>query len=157
MKKYLVLIILLLVSCSVNILADDELKDNRLQIDSSRLEEKKSTDANASSDLIKDLFSTGDRIRLEKNKEMATEQFKQQQSQLFTQKMKTTTVSPVDSLFSSEVAVGQYTSKVDASVDSRNQTISASFLAIFYGLASLLLICGASVVTYLVSRGENSG
>ena len=56
MKKYLVFIIGLLTCFSLTVSADDELKDNSLQIDSSRLEENKTTDVSSSLDLTKNLF-----------------------------------------------------------------------------------------------------
>lgn len=73
MKKYLVFIIGLLTCFSLTvstISADDELKDNSLQIDSSRLEENKTTDVSSSLDLTKNLFSNSDRALLEKIKRM---------------------------------------------------------------------------------------
>lgn len=158
MKKYLVFIIGLLTCFSLTVStvsADDELKDNSLQIDSSRLEENKTTDVSSSLDLTKNLFSNGDRALLEKNQENVANDFKEQQDQLFTQETIATDDSQVEALFSSETAVGQYTTKVNTSVDTTSQTSNVSgLLAIFYGVASLLLICGASFATYVVSRGE---
>lgn len=155
MKKYFVFIIGVLACFSLNVSADEELKDNRLQIDSSLLEENKTAEVNNSLELTNNLFSNKDRMLLEKNQKNVAKNFKKQQDQLFKQKTMATDPYHVDALFSAQTTVGQYTTKVNTSVDTTSQTNNFSgFLAILYGLASLLLICGASFATYVISRGE---
>lgn len=157
MKKHVSVFLFLLASSFLivtPIFAQEEIRDNRFQLDNHRLEEKKDDEVSHSLELIQPLFSSRDRDLWETYQNNKEKDFKKQGEQLFQQDWPEMDETRAKKLFS-PTNQASYTTRGyvgDARTSSANQ--SSGFRMILYWIVGLLLICGACFASYQISKGE---
>ena len=83
MKKIVLLFLSLGITVAVSMAAADDLKDNSLQIDNSRLEREEELSFGVQSEQIKDLFNESTRQKLQEIQHYQDEQLITERGQLF--------------------------------------------------------------------------
>lgn len=138
MKKLILLLFTMGLCAAVSVTAADDLQDNSLQIDNSRLEREEELNFGAQSERIKALFNAADQKRLQEiqhdqNKQLATEG-----GQLFSAIQRPVKETKEKQLFQSN---SQAVSKLEISQKDDGVTSWGDFLpGVFYlGLAVLLV------------------
>lgn len=140
-KIALICLSLSLVTNAVSVLAQDNLRDNRLTFDTSRLEEENLKDRQKV-DLAKDLFSKKDQDRLSQEKQKKEEEMLQQESILFKDAVDSSDQKELGGLFQEQQLVRR------AAVASQQATASMSLSAWLYLVFVLGLLGIATYVTY---------
>lgn len=83
MKKIILLLLTLVACAAVSMAAADDLKDNRLQIDDSRLEKKEGLNFGLQSEETKELFNEATQKKLQDMQQHQEEQLITERGQLF--------------------------------------------------------------------------
>ena len=99
MKKIVLLFLSLGITAAVSMAAADDLKDNSLQIDNSRLEREEELSFGVQSEQIKDLFNESTRQKLQEIQHYQDEQLITERGQLFSAIQGPMKKSPEEQLF----------------------------------------------------------
>jgi len=152
MKKLILLLFTVGVCAAVSVAAADDLQDNSLQIDNSRLEREEELNFGAQSERIKALFNAADQKKLQEiqhdqNKQLATEA-----GQLFSAIQGPTDIYHSKELFQPGT---EKLSKLQTSLKSDEESSWDDFLpGVVYFVAAILLVSMTVFVSYRISKGE---
>ena len=152
MKKLILLLFTVGVCAAVSVAAADDLQDNSLQIDNSRLEREEELNFGAQSERIKALFNAADQKKLQEiqhdqNKQLATEG-----GQLFSAIQGPTDIYHSKELFQPGT---EKLSKLQTSLKSDEESSWDDFLpGVVYFVAAILLVSMTVFVSYRISKGE---
>ena len=152
MKKLILLLFTVGVCAAVSVAAADDLQDNSLQIDNSRLEREEELHFGAQSERIKALFNAADQKKLQEiqhdqNKQVATEG-----GQLFSAIQGPTDIYHSKELFQPGT---EKLSKLQTSLKSDEESSWDDFLpGVVYFVAAILLVSMTVFVSYRISKGE---
>ena len=152
MKKLILLLFTVGVCAAVSVAAADDLQDNSLQIDNSRLEREEELHFGAQSERIKALFNAADQKKLQEiqhdqNKQLATEG-----GQLFSAIQGPTDIYHSKELFQPGT---EKLSKLQTSLKSDEESSWDDFLpGVVYFVAAMLLVSMTVFVSYRISKGE---
>ena len=152
MKKLILLLFTVGVCAAVSVAAADDLQDNSLQIDNSRLEREEELNFGAQSERIKALFNAADQKKLQEiqhdqNKQVATEG-----GQLFSAIQGPTDIYHSKELFQPGT---EKLSKLQTSLKSDEESSWDDFLpGVVYFVAAILLVSMTVFVSYRISKGE---
>ena len=152
MKKLILLLFTVGVCAAVSVAAADDLQDNSLQIDNSRLEREEELHFGAQSERIKALFNAADQKKLQEiqhdqNKQLATEA-----GQLFSAIQGPTDIYHSKELFQPGT---EKLSKLQTSLKSDDESSWDDFLpGVVYFVAAILLVSMTVFVSYRISKGE---
>lgn len=146
--KRILFLFLLLGSFAVTAVAADELKDNRLQIDNSRIEKEQELNFGAQSEGTKSLFvAENQEMKQYQNKQLATEA-----GQLFSAIQGPTDIYHSKELFQPGT---EKLSKLQTSLKSEDESSWDDFLpGVVYFVAAILLVSMTVFVSYRISKGE---
>lgn len=146
--KRILFLFLLLSSFAVTAVAADELKDNRLQIDNSRIEKEQELNFGAQSEGTKSLFvAENQEMKQYQNKQLATEA-----GQLFSAIQGPTDIYHSKELFQPGT---EKLSKLQTSLKSDEESSWDDFLpGVVYFVAAILLVSMTVFVSYRISKGE---
>lgn len=101
--------ILFLVLClQVRLAVADEIKDNRLQIDTSRVEQDTNTDQMGQNPLVADLFNADDTKKIDERKGTINGRLTSLQESLFVSDMESKSKNKSKDLFTSKVVAKEY-------------------------------------------------
>lgn len=151
MKKILFLF-LLLSSFAVTAVAADELKDNRLQIDNSRIEKEQELNFGAQSEGTKSLFVAENQEKIQEMKQYQNKQLATEAGQLFSAIQGPTDIYHSKELFQSGT---EKLSKLQTSLKSDEESSWDDFLpGVVYFVATMLLVSMTVFVSYRISKGE---
>ena len=101
--------ILFLVLClQVRLAVADEIKDNRLQIDTSRVEQDTNTDQMGQNPLVADLFNEDDTKKIDERKGTINGRLTSLQENLFVSDMESKSKNKSKDLFTSKVVAKEY-------------------------------------------------
>ena len=148
MKKLILLLFTMGLCAAVSVTAADDLQDNSLQIDNSRLEREEELNFGAQSERIKALFNAADQKRLQEiqhdqNKQLATEG-----GQLFSAIQRPVKKSSEEQLFQPNA---QKTIKFQTNIGHVEKGGLNDFLPeIFYVVLIFLLFGATAVMSYRV-------
>ena len=152
MKKLILLLFTVGVCAAVSVAAADDLQDNSLQIDNSRLEREEELNFGAQSERIKALFNAADQKKLQEiqhdqNKQLATEG-----GQLFSAIQGPTDIYHSKELFQPGT---EKLSKLQTSLKSDEESSWDDFLpGVVYFVAAILLVSMTVFISYRISKGE---
>ena len=140
--------ILFLVLClQVRLVVADEIKDNRLQIDTSRVEQDTNTDQMGQNPLVSDLFNADDTKKIDERKGTINGRLTSLQESLFVSDMESKSKNKSKDLFTNKVVAKEYilphtpTDKLE----SLNTTLMCSGVC-------LLVFGGACYATYRMNK-----
>lgn len=140
--------ILFLVLClQVRLVAADEIKDNRLQIDTSRVEQDTNTDQMGQNPLVADLFNEDDTKKIDERKGTINGRLTSLQESLFVSDMESKSKNKSKDLFTSKVVAKEYIlphTPIDK-LESLNTTL-------MYSGVCLLVFGGACYATYRMNK-----
>ena len=148
MKKLILLLLTFGACAAVSVTAADDLKDNSLQIDNSRLEKKEGMKFGVQSEQIKDLFNEATQKKLQDIQHYQEEQLITERGQLFSAIQETKQKSPEEQLF-------QPNSKKISKFQTHTGTVEKGGLTdflpeMFYVALVLLLIGTTAMMSYRV-------
>lgn len=140
--------ILFLVLClQVRLAVADEIKDNRLQIDTSRVEQDTNTDQMGQNPLVADLFNADDTKKIDERKGTINGRLTSLQESLFVSDMESKSKNKSKDLFTSKVVAKEYilTHTPIDKLESLNTTL-------IYSGVCLLVFGGACYATYRMNK-----
>ena len=145
--KRILFLFLLLSSLAVTAVAADELKDNRLQIDNSRIEKEQELNFGAQSEGTKSLFVAENQEKIQEMKQYQNKQLATEAGQLFS-----AIQGPTD-IYHSKELFQPGTEKL--SLKSDDESSWDDFLpGVVYFVAAILLVSMTVFVSYRISKGE---
>ena len=152
MKKIVLLFLSLGITVAVSMAAADDLKDNSLQIDNSRLEREEELHFGAQSERIKDLFNESTRQKLQEIQHYQDEQLITERGQLFSAIQGPMKKSPEEQLFQLD---SQKLSKLQTNIgDEDASDLSDVLPGILYSVLVILLIGVTGIMSYRVATAE---
>ena len=152
MKKIVLLFLSLGITAAVSMAAADDLKDNSLQIDNSRLEREEELSFGVQSEQIKDLFNESTRQKLQEIQHYQDEQLITERGQLFSAIQGPTDIYHSKELFQPGT---EKLSKLQTSLKSDEESSWDDFLpGVVYFVAAILLVSMTVFVSYRISKGE---
>ena len=152
MKKIILLLLTLVACAAVSMAAADDLKDNSLQIDNSRLEREEELSFGVQSEQIKDLFNESTRQKLQEIQHYQDEQLITERGQLFSAIQGPTDIYHSKELFQPGT---EKLSKLQTSLKSEDESSWDDFLpGVVYFVAAILLVSMTVFVSYRISKGE---
>ena len=148
MKKIILLLLTLVACAAVSMAAADDLKDNSLQIDDSRLEKKEGLKFGLQSEQIKELFNEATQKKLQDMQQHQEEQLITERGQLFSAIQRPVKKSSEEQLFQPNA---QKTIKFQTNIGQVEKSGLSDFLPeIFYVVLIFLLFGATAVMSYRV-------
>ena len=152
MKKIVLLFLSLGITAAVSMAAADDLKDNSLQIDNSRLEKEEELNFGVQSEQIKELFNEATQKKLQEIQHYQDEQLITERDQLFSAIQGPTDIYHSKELFQPGT---EKLSKLQTSLKSDEESSWDDFLpGVVYFVAAILLVSMTVFVSYRISKGE---
>ena len=152
MKKIVLLFLSLGITAAVSMVAADDLKDNSLQIDNSRLEREEELSFGVQSEQIKDLFNESTRQKLQEIQHYQDEQLITERGQLFSAIQGSMKKSPEEQLFQLD---SQKLSKLQTNIGDEDASYLSDVLpGILYSVLVILLIGATGIMSYRVATAE---
>lgn len=149
MKKIILLLLTLVACAAVSMAAADDLKDNSLQIDDSRLEKKEGLKFGLQSEQIKELFNEATQKKLQDMQQYQEEQLITERGQLFSAIQGSVKKSPEEQLFQPN---SKKIAKFQTNIGQVEKSGLSDFLPeIFYIVLIFLLFGATGVMTYRVA------
>ena len=149
MKKLILLLFTVGVCAAVSVTAADDLKDNSLQIDNSRLEREEELNFGVQSDRIKELFNATDQKKLQEKQLDQKKQLTSEGGQLFSAIQGSVEKDREAQLFQPN---SQLVSKIDLRQPTEESTSWEDFLpGFFYVGLVILLVSVTGVISYKVA------
>ena len=146
--KRILFLFLLLSSFAVTVVAADELKDNRLQIDNSRIEKEQELNFGAQSEGTKSLFVAENQEKIQEMKQYQNKQLATEAGQLFSAIQRPVKKSSEEQLFQPNA---QKTIKFQTNIGHVEKGGLNDFLPeIFYVVLIFLLFGATAVMSYRV-------
>ena len=152
MKKIILLLLTLVACAAVSMAAADDLKDNRLQIDDSRLEKKEGLNFGLQSEQTKELFNEATQKKLQDMQQHQEEQLITERGQLFSAIQGPVKKNPAEQLFQPNSKI---TSKFQTNIGQLEKDGLSDFLPeLAYVSLFLLLFVATAVMSYrLMAEG----
>ena len=149
MKKIILLLLTLVACAAVSMAAADDLKDNSLQIDDSRLEKKEGLKFGLQSEQIKELFNEATQKKLQDMQQYQEEQLITERGQLFSAIQGSVKKSPEEQLFQpNSKKIAQF----QTNIGQVEKSGFSDFLPEIFYIALIFLLFGATgVMTYRVA------
>lgn len=149
MKKIILLLLTLVACAAVSMAAADDLKDNSLQIDDSRLEKKEGLKFGLQSEQIKELFNEATQKKLQDMQQYQEEQLITERGQLFSAIQGSMKKSPEEQLFQPN---SKKIAKFQTNIGQVEKSGLSDFLPEIFYIALIFLLFGATgVMTYRVA------
>ena len=149
MKKIILLLLTLVACAAVSMAAADDLKDNSLQIDDSRLEKKEGLKFGLQSEQIKELFNEATQKKLQDIQQYQEEQLITERGQLFSAIQGSVKKSPEEQLFQPN---SKKIAKFQTNIGQVEKSGLSDFLPEIFYIALIFLLFGATgVMTYRVA------
>ena len=149
MKKIILLLLTLVACAAVPMAAADDLKDNSLQIDDSRLEKKEGLKFGLQSEQIKELFNEATQKKLQDMQQHQEEQLITERGQLFSAIQGSVKKSPEEQLFQPN---SKKIAKFQTNIGQVEKSGLSDFLPEIFYIALIFLLFGATgVMTYRVA------
>ena len=143
MKKIILLLLTLVACAAVSMAAADDLKDNSLQIDDSRLEKKEGLKFGLQSEQIKELFNEATQKKLQDMQQHQEEQLITERGQLFSAIQGPVKKSPEEQLFQPN---SKKIAKFQTNIDQVEKSGLSNFLPEIFYIALIFLLFGATAV-----------
>lgn len=148
MKKIILLLLTLVACAAVSMAAADDLKDNSLQIDDSRLEKKEGLKFGLQSEQIKELFNEATQKKLQDIQQYQEEQLITERGQLFSAIQGPVKKTPEEQLFQPN---SKKIAKFQTNIGQVEKSGLSDFLPEIFYIALIFLLFGATgVMTYRV-------
>ena len=149
MKKIILLLLTLVACAAVSMAAADDLKDNSLQIDDSRLEKKEGLKFGLQSEQIKELFNEATQKKLQDMQQYQEEQLITERGQLCSAIQGSVKKSPEEQLFQPN---SKKIAKFQTNIGQVEKSGLSDFLPEIFYIALIFLLFGATgVMTYRVA------
>ena len=143
MKKIILLLLTLVACAAVSMAAADDLKDNSLQIDDSRLEKKEGLKFGLQSEQIKELFNEATQKRLQDMQQHQEEQLITERGQLFSAIQGPVKKTPEEQLFQPN---SKKIAKFQTNIGQVEKSGLSDFLPEIFYIALIFLLFGATAV-----------
>ena len=149
MKKIILLLLTLVACAAVSMAAADDLKDNSLQIDDSRLEKKEGLKFGLQSEQIKELFNEATQKKLQDMQQHQEEQLITERGQLFSAIQEPVKKTSEEQLFQPN---SKKIAKFQTNIGQVEKSGLSDFLPEIFYIALIFLLFGATgVMTYRVA------
>ena len=143
MKKIILLLLTLVACAAVSMAAADDLKDNSLQIDDSRLEKKEGLKFGLQSEQIKELFNEATQKKLQDMQQHQEEQLITERGQLFSAIQGPVKKTPEEQLFQpNSKKIAQF----QTNIGQVEKSGLSDFLPEIFYIALIFLLFGATAV-----------
>ncbi len=143
MKKIILLLLTLVACAAVSMAAADDLKDNSLQIDDSRLEKKEGLKFGLQSEQIKELFNEATQKKLQDMQQHQEEQLITERGQLFSAIQGPVKKTPEEQLFQPN---SKKIAKFQTNIGQVEKSGLSDFLPEIFYIALIFLLFGATAV-----------
>lgn len=143
MKKIILLLLTLVACAAVSMAAADDLKDNSLQIDDSRLEKKEGLKFGLQSEQIKELFNEATQKKLQDMQQHQEEQLITERGQLFSAIQGPVKKTPEEQLFQPN---SKKIAKFQTNIGQVEKSGLNDFLPEIFYIALIFLLFGATAV-----------
>ena len=143
MKKIILLLLTLVACVAVSMAAADDLKDNSLQIDDSRLEKKEGLKFGLQSEQIKELFNEATQKKLQDIQQYQEEQLITERGQLFSAIQGPVKKTPEEQLFQPN---SKKIAKFQTNIGQVEKSGLSDFLPEIFYIALIFLLFGATAV-----------
>ena len=143
MKKIILLLLTLVACAAVSMAAADDLKDNSLQIDDSRLEKKEGLKFGLQSEQIKELFNEATQKKLQDMQQHQEEQLITERGQLFSAIQEPVKKTPEEQLFQPN---SKKIAKFQTNIGQVEKSGLSDFLPEIFYIALIFLLFGATAV-----------
>ena len=143
MKKIILLLLTLVACAAVSMAAADDLKDNSLQIDDSRLEKKEGLKFGLQSEQIKELFNEATQKKLQDIQQYQEEQLITERGQLFSAIQGAVKKTPEEQLFQPN---SKKIAKFQTNIGQVEKSGLSDFLPEIFYIALIFLLFGATAV-----------
>ena len=143
MKKIILLLLTLVACAAVTMAAADDLKDNSLQIDDSRLEKKEGLKFGLQSEQIKELFNEATQKKLQDMQQHQEEQLITERGQLFSAIQGPVKKTPEEQLFQPN---SKKIAKFQTNIGQVEKSGLSDFLPEIFYIALIFLLFGATAV-----------
>ena len=143
MKKIILLLLTLVACAAVSMAAADDLKDNSLQIDDSRLEKKEGLKFGLQSEQIKELFNEATQKRLQDMQQHQEEQLITERGQLFSAIQEPVKKTSEEQLFQPN---SKKIAKFQTNIGQVEKSGLSDFLPEIFYIALIFLLFGATAV-----------
>lgn len=143
MKKIILLLLTLVACAAVSMAAADDLKDNSLQIDDSRLEKKEGLKFGLQSEQIKELFNEATQKKLQDMQQHQEEQLITERGQLFSAIQGPVKKSPEEQLFQPN---SKKIAKFQTNIGQVEKSGLSDFLPEIFYITLIFLLFGATAV-----------
>ena len=143
MKKIILLLLTLVACAAVSMAAADDLKDNSLQIDDSRLEKKEGLKFGLQSEQIKELFNEATQKKLQDMQQHQEEQLITERGQLFSAIQRPVKKSSEEQLFQPN---SKKIAKFQTNIGQVEKSGLSDFLPEIFYIALIFLLFGATAV-----------
>ena len=143
MKKIILLLLTLVACAAVSMAAADDLKDNSLQIDDSRLEKKEGLKFGLQSEQIKELFNEATQKKLQDIQQYQEEQLITERGQLFSAIQGPVKKTPEEQLFQPN---SKKIAKFQTNIGQVEKSGLSDFLPEIFYIALIFLLFGATAM-----------
>ena len=143
MKKIILLLLTLVACAAVSMAAADDLKDNSLQIDDSRLEKKEGLKFGLQSEQIRELFNEATQKKLQDMQQHQEEQLITERGQLFSAIQGPVKKTPEEQLFQPN---SKKIAKFQTNIGQVEKSGLSDFLPEIFYIALIFLLFGATAV-----------
>ena len=143
MKKIILLLLTLVACAAVSMAAADDLKDNRLQIDDSRLEKKEGLNFGLQSEETKELFNEATQKKLQDMQQHQEEQLITERGQLFSAIQEPVKKTSEEQLFQPN---SKKIAKFQTNIGQVEKSGLSDFLPEIFYIALIFLLFGATAV-----------
>ena len=143
MKKIILLLLTLVACAAVSMAAADDLKDNSLQIDDSRLEKKEGLKFGLQSEQIKELFNEATQKKLQDMQQHQEEQLITERGQLFSAIQESVKKTSEEQLFQPN---SKKITKFQTNIGQVEKSGLSDFLPEIFYIALIFLLFGATAV-----------
>ena len=143
MKKIILLLLTLVACAAVSMAAADDLKDNSLQIDDSRLEKKEGLKFGLQSEQIKELFNEATQKKLQDMQQHQEEQLITERGQLFSAIQEPVKRTSEEQLFQPN---SKKIAKFQTNIGQVEKSGLSDFLPEIFYIALIFLLFGATAV-----------
>ena len=143
MKKIILLLLTLVACAAVSMAAADDLKDNRLQIDDSRLEKKEGLNFGLQSEETKELFNEATQKKLQDMQQHQEEQLITERGQLFSAIQESVKKTSEEQLFQPN---SKKITKFQTNIGQVEKSGLSDFLPEIFYIALIFLLFGATAV-----------
>ena len=143
MKKIILLLLTLVACAAVSMAAADDLKDNRLQIDDSRLEKKEGLNFGLQSEQTKELFNEATQKKLQDMQQHQEEQLITERGQLFSAIQEPVKKTSEEQLFQPN---SKKIAKFQTNIGQVEKSGLSDFLPEIFYIALIFLLFGVTAV-----------